>query len=416
MKKTFTITLITILIFLSSGFVKSSAQINADGGEHDVLFNRTFQDFIIPNNTQITKIRFSFLGADGGAAILHMGQYVPNPFGDDPFIEVGSYSSGGGIGAKVNATFLVGSGAGKIPLGSTVRFIIGQKGETGSDNISVIPGGGTGSEYGGGGGGTAVLYRPPGVTTWTLLAVAGGGGGAYQGVISGVAIGLGDHGSPGQDNVDGGNGDGTTPGHGGINGAGGGRSAGVVGISPIAAGGGGRFANGNGLLTYVDISDITLTEEELEEAEFGEGGAGAPGGSESGGYGGTEESQPSLLFGIFSLRKGGFGYGGGAVGVGTGGGGGGYSGGGAGGLFGGGGGGGSYINGIRESGNIISGGASLPADDGFATYRVILNRPPVASCQNITVYLNANGQVSVSSSDIDNSSSDPEVVIHLHLV
>jgi len=388
-------------------FKESSAQINADGQQHNVLYTGSFQDLVIPNNPLITKIRFSLSGADGGAAILHMGQHIPVPFSDDIFIEAFKYSAGGGSGAVVNGTFLVGPGPGKIPPGSTVRFIIGQKGESGHDNISVIPNGGTGSEYGGGGGGTAILFRPPALTTWTLLGVAGGGGGAYQGVVSGIAIGLGDDGGAGQDTENGANGGGIDYGIGGTNGNGGNRSVGVVGISPIGAGGGGRFTNGNGLLTYVDIIDITLDEEELEEAEFGEGGAGKPGGFELGGYGGNSESQPTEVF-ILGLRNGGFGYGGGGVGVGTGGGGGGYSGGGAGGLFNGGGGGGSYLNGIRETGNVSSGGDDTEPDDGIASYQVTINQPPVAVCKNATVYLSATGQASIVAADVDNGSNDPD--------
>jgi hypothetical protein len=399
--------LLAMLFLFLSALSKSSAQIIADGQEHSVLSTGSFQDLVIPNNPLITKIRFTLSGADGGAAVLHMGQHIPVPFSDDIFIEAFKYSAGGGSGAVVNGTFLVGSGPGKIPPGSTVRFIIGQKGESGHDNISVIPDGGTGSEYGGGGGGSAILYRAPGGSTWTLLCVAGGGGGAYQGVVSGVAIGLGDAGGAGEETENGANGGGIDYGIGGINGGGGNRSVGIVGISPIGAGGGGRFTNGNGLLTYVDIIDITLDEEELEEAEFGEGGAGKPGGFDFGGYGGNSESQPTEVF-TLALRNGGFGYGGGGVGVGTGGGGGGYSGGGAGGLFNSGGGGGSHLNGIRETGNVSGGGSDTEPDDGIASYQVTINQPPVALCKNVTVYLSATGQASIVVADVNNGSNDPD--------
>src|SRR5688572_15239322 len=133
MRKTFPIKLPALLFFLISGFLKIPAQINADGQQHAVSYNGTYQDFVIPNNTLITKIRFSLSGADGGAAILRMGQNVLFDF-----VEAFRYSSGGGNGAVVNGTFLVGSGTGKIPLGSTVRFIIGQKGVTGVNNISLL--------------------------------------------------------------------------------------------------------------------------------------------------------------------------------------------------------------------------------------------------------------------------------------
>ena len=400
MRKTFPIKLLALLILLVPGYLRSSAQINADGQQHGVSYNGTYQDLVIPNNTLITKIRFSLSGADGGAAILRMGQNL-----GVGFVEAGRYSSGGGNGAVVNGTFLVGTGAGKIPLGSTIRFIIGQKGVTGVNNISVITDAGTGSDYGGGGGGTAILFKRPGGTTWTLLGVAGGGGGAYQGVVGNIAIGLGDDGGAGEESENGADGgDGIIPfqnGVGGTSGNGGGASFGYSGETPAGAGGGGRFTNGEGLINPVDIGEGNIS----EEYEVGEGGAGAPGGSELGGYGGTREFLPRL---IFEFRNGGFGYGGGGMAIGTGGGGGGYSGGGGGGLFTGGGGGGSYLNGIRETGNVSGGGSDTEPDDGFAQYQVTLNHPPVANCKNVTVYLNANGQASIVSSDVDNGSSDED--------
>ncbi len=392
-----------ILLFLASGFLKSSAQINADGQQHSVAYTGGFQDLVIPNNPLITKIRFSLLGGDGGAAILRMGQWIPVPFGDDIFLEAFKYSAGGGNGAVVNGTFLVGSGTGKIPLGSTVRFIVGQKGATGVNNISLITNGGTGSDYGGGGGGTAILYKRPGSTVWTLLAVAGGGGGAYQGVFA-PAIPIGDDGGAGEESENGADGGGAIingNGVGGTSGNGGGASFGYSGETPTGAGGGGRFTNGEGLINPVDIGLGNIS----EEYEVGEGGAGSSGGSELGGYGGTREFLPQL---IFEFRNGGFGYGGGGMAIGTGGGGGGYSGGGGGGLLFGGGGGGSYLNGIRETGNVSGGGSDTEPDDGFVQYQVSLNQPPVAICKNATVYLSATGAASIVIADVDNGSNDPD--------
>lgn len=389
--------LLAMLVFSLSTFKKSSAQIIADGQEYSVLNTGSFQDLVLPNNPLISKISFSFAGADGGAAILNMGQTFPFIGFETAF----TYKSGGGNGAIVNGTFLVGTGPGKIPLGSTVRFIIGQKGVTGTNNISLVTDAGTGSDYGSGGGGTAILYKIPGGTTWTLLGVAGGGGGAYQGVVS-PAIPISDDGGAGEESENGANGGGSLDyGPGGISGQGGWSSFGYYGMTPVGGGGGGRFTKGEGFLTYVDIGSGNIT----GEYQFGEGGAGAPGGSELGGDGGTRESQPVLLF---EFRNGGFGYGGGGAGAGTGGGGGGYAGGGGGGLFHGGGGGGSYLNGIRETGNVSGGGSDTEPDDGVAYYQVTLNQPPVAICKNTTVYLSANGQISIVSSNIDNGSNDPD--------
>ncbi len=387
--------LLAMLFLFLSAFSKSSAQIIDDGQEYSVLNTGSFQDLVLPNNPLISKISFSFAGADGGAAILRMGQTVVFDF-----VSTHSHSSGGGNGAVVNGTFLVGSGPGKIPLGSTIRFIIGQKGVTGVNNISIITDAGTGSDYGSGGGGTAILYKIPGGTTWTLLGVAGGGGGAYQGVVGNVPFG--DEGGAGEESENGADGGGALDyGGGGISGNGGQASFGYYGATPTAAGGGGRFTKGDGMLTHIDIGSGNIS----EEYQFGEGGAGAPGGSDVGGYGGTKESQPTLLF---EVRNGGFGYGGGGAGAGAGGGGGGYSGGGGGGVFYGGGGGGSYLNGIRESGNVSGGGSDTEPDDGVAYYQVTLNQPPLAICKNGTVYLSATGQASIVAADVDNGSNDPD--------
>ncbi|MGZ8540678.1 MAG: hypothetical protein ACXWV6_08530, partial [Chitinophagaceae bacterium] len=388
--------ILPVFFLFLSAFNKSSAQIIADGQEYSVLNTGSFQDLVLPNNPLISKISFSLSGADGGAAILNMGQTFPFIGFETAY----TYKEGGGNGAVVNGTFLVGSGPGKIPPGSTIRFIIGEKGQTGSDNISIVTGAGTGSEYGGGGGGTAILFKPPASTVWTLLCVAGGGGGAYQGVVSLVPFG--DGGGAGEESENGADGGGALDfGGGGINGNGGQASFGYYGVTPTAAGGGGRFNKGDGMLTHIDIGSGNIS----EEYQFGEGGAGAPGGSDVGGYGGTKESQPVLLF---DFRNGGFGYGGGGAGAGAGGGGGGYSGGGGGGVLYGGGGGGSYLNGIRETGNISGGGSDTEPDEGVAYYQVTLNQPPVAICKNATVYLGANGQVSIVSSNIDNGSNDPD--------
>ncbi|MCP4076476.1 MAG: hypothetical protein GY744_09850, partial [Gammaproteobacteria bacterium] len=62
---------------------------------------------------------------------------------------------------------------GCIPSGSTIRFIIGQHGESNS--------GWNGGRGGGGGGGTGILFLPPNSVNgeWQHLIIAGAGGGAY---------------------------------------------------------------------------------------------------------------------------------------------------------------------------------------------------------------------------------------------
>ena len=378
MKRYFSVLLVfTVLL----GFLRSPAQVINDNGQAStVLANGSYQDFFLPNNPQISKISFYLVGADGGAAVLHMGQYVPFV----GFAEIGSYESGGGAGARVSVTFLVGSGSGKIPLGSYIRFIVGKKGQTGSADINILPDGGTGEEYGGGGGGTAILYQPPG-GTWTLLAVAGGGGGAFQGVILGVPLGLGSNGASGRAGESGGNGsglfgaDGGTPRNGGYSGS-------------VGAGGGGAGSDGFG------PTGCSYPWEESNPS-VGEGGAGGT----LGGYGGTDEGCFSLL----DISNGGFGFGGGGTGRQSGGGGGGYGGGGGGGITGGGGGGGSYVNPIWYSTQIDDGGYTYDPKDGYVVYSVLLNQPPVAQCKDVTIYLNGSGQATLNSSDINNGSSDP---------
>ena len=67
----------------------------------------------------------------------------------------------GGKGAKVLGYFPIGTQAGEIPPEATLRFLIGQNGQS----------------SGGGGGGTGLAVKDPDTDEWTLLVVAGGGGG-----------------------------------------------------------------------------------------------------------------------------------------------------------------------------------------------------------------------------------------------
>ena len=382
MKRYFPSLLIVFTLLL--GYLGPSAQtINDNGQASTVLANGSYQDFFIPNNPQIVRITFYLVGADGGAAVLHMGQYVPLV----GFAEIGSYEEGGGAGARVSATFLVGSGTGKIPLGSYVRFVVGKKGQSGSADINIVPDGGTGAEYGGGGGGTAVLYQPPG-GTWTLLAVAGGGGGAYQGVVLGIPAGLGSRGGAGRDGESGGDGSGIV-----LANSDGGQDGGGGGSGSDGAGGGGAYEDG-----WASNSCIYPWEESNPSA--GEGGLGGT----IGGHGGTDEGCANL----FDITNGGFGFGGGGAGHLSGGGGGGYSGGGAGGISGAGGGGGSYVNSIWYSRETNSGGYTYDPKDGYVIYNVVLNQPPAAQCKDMTIYLNGSGQATLDPSDIDDESSDPD--------
>src|SRR5574339_1059791 len=69
-----------VFLLFQIGFLKSEAQvINDNGSASTVLANGSYQDFVIPNNPQITKISFFLVGADGGAADVRLGQYIPVP-------------------------------------------------------------------------------------------------------------------------------------------------------------------------------------------------------------------------------------------------------------------------------------------------------------------------------------------------
>ncbi len=371
---------LTLSSIILIGLINSNlqAQINDNGAVHTVGYNGSYQDFAIPMNPAISKISFTLNGGDGGYA------QVTDSYPDITcFCETSvTVKSNGGSGSTTNLTFQVGSGANQIPHGSTIRFVVGRAGVSGASNGAV----GVGLDYGGGGGGTAVLYKAPTDASFTLIGVAGGGGGAYQGMVAWSSVDAED-GQGGRSGEGGGSGNGDLgPGGGGSSGNGGG---GNPGLGSLGGGGGGAFSNGGG------VDCISFQGSSIN----GEGGAGG----QDGGYGGNSEGCLS-----FSWRNGGFGFGGGGAGSGAGGGGGGYSGGGVGGTTGRGGGGGSFMASFRESGSVTAGGNTGSPANGFVNYQVTLNAPPIVSCKNATIYLNANGNASISATDITQSASDPE--------
>lgn len=362
--------------------VPAYSQIIDDGSVNNINFSGGVQDLTIPNNSQIVAISFDLTGGDGGYARVHDSYINPLP----PFNTINvSHKSSGGAGANTIATFPVGNGPGEIPLGSTVRFVVGGAGSSGNSGGAL----GVGLSYGGGGGGSAVLYNPPGPAGWTLLAVAGGGGGAYQGMFAYSAVDS-ESGQGGRASTSGGSGNGDVGvGSGGSGGSGGGDG----GLLAVAGAGGGANSAGGGI-TCVSFMGSSIN---------GEGGAGG----NSMGYGGWSEGCTS-----FSWSNGGAGYGGGGAGSGAAGGGGGYSGGGAGGSTGRGGGGGSYVNPIAQPGSSkTNGGTDGSPDHGSISYLVTLNQPPVAQCKAATIYLDANGNASLAADDIDDGSSDPDGTI-----
>ena len=132
-----------------------------DGLEHTIPSNdpATYEDLKIPANTSYNFIRLSVKGADGG-------RKNPPSAGD-------KHTKGGGEGAMVKGTFVIGNSTGEIPPGSTLRFIVGHHGGNTSSH---------GFSGGGGGGGTGVILIPVGEENdsdnWVVLAVGGGGAGA----------------------------------------------------------------------------------------------------------------------------------------------------------------------------------------------------------------------------------------------
>lgn len=275
------------------------------------FFSGVPRDFTIPTNNPPASITFTIRGGDGGSATVERCTTVSCRL----------CVAEGGKSAQVTATFAIGTGIDELQPGGTLRFVVGDAGDSGFGTTFTS----IGTQAGGGGGGSAVLYLPPGANDqnctiggWKVLAVAGGGGGAYQGVapIAGC-VGQRD----GQDarlGESGGDGGGGLGGAAGQNGNGGACGDSVIGIH--AGGGGGAFTDGDSGCN--DNSGL---------AGCVSGGSGGSGGID-GGWG--------------------FGGGGATFAGGGGGGGGGYSGGGGGGNAREGGGGGSYVADIALSSNV----------------------------------------------------------------
>lgn len=373
-----------LLLIMAIGWHTAFGQnLNDNGNEHFVDYNGGFRDLVIPNNPAIQRISFKLKGGDGGLARVNiLGVTGFNFLTFTPIIEIVDVSQrSGGQGANIQATFPVGNGVGQIPLGSTIRFVVGERGQNGVSDANWPTT--VGLEYAGGGGGTAVLMRAPSATQFSLLAVAGGGGGA---TIGRVPAEVGQNGQGGRTETNGGNGGGdlTDFGAGGANGLGGGANF------VLTGGGGGAFTPGTGIVCNTSF--------------FGQGGAGL----QTGGSGGSSGSCVSLPW-----RRGGFGFGGGgaataALTVAGGGGGGGYSGGGGGGTAGGGGGGGSFIASTRTSAQSAAGGTTSNPTNGNIIYSVTLGSPaPIAVCKPFTAFLNNQGTVTISPADINGGSSNP---------
>lgn len=273
-----------------------------DGGKHFAGGYGSYNDYTIPASGTLNHktLKLTAVGGRGGSATVNV---------DD----AASCDASGGNAARVEGTVTIGDAPGQLAPGGTLRFIVGERGESDTrDTIFFIN---IGAAYGGGGGASAVLYRPPGATgetctgdgtDWQPLLVAGGGGGAHVGFYF-VCV----------DQYDGLDASLTTSGKAGCgnSGSGGSNGQGGTGLLDIGSGGGGWLTAGTG--------------NSPGQAGCSTGGAG---GSDSG-----------------NLTFGGFGFGGGGSGLGGGGGGGGYSGGGGGGGSNCGGGGGSFASSILSN-------------------------------------------------------------------
>lgn len=368
-----TIFFLSCILLISANIAlqgQGTSVLTADGDTWEIKYDQDnkSQDFIIPDissdpDNAINQITFFLKGGDGGR------RKVPN-----------LCIARGGQGAKVSASFALGTGYGELAPGGIIRFIPGQHG--GNDNTSGVSGAG-------GGGGTGILYKAPNTTVtstdgvpelnfsevdndWILLAVAGGGGGAYS---SGLCEK--NHGKPGAA---------TTCGTGGVGAA----SNGQGGCNGNAGGTPGDHGNdGAGYLASAGI-----------------------GGANRGGLNGGDGASSDTW-----AVRGGYGYGGGGGGSryiigGSGGGGGGFSGGGQGSLYYGGGGGGSFVNSAALSNKKDKGnGSDRTPDNGIITYRfesnVDLVGAPIAVCKDTTVLISGD-PMTLQAEDIDDGSTDPE--------
>lgn len=296
LKRPTPIYLLFCLFLLGPVFSYAQADLAAGTDWQRIDYNGTYQDFKVPNDF-LGVVYFRMFGGDGGFAKVQAD---------------GTCTGNGGSGAEIYQELVVGNGPDEIPPGSTIRFIVGQRG----DNHGTNGGCAYCSRSAGGGGGTGILVKID--DEWTILSVAGGGGGGYAKVFNGFCAGDTSNGLSANTSEDGAGLDGPFSGaDGGTDGNGGGGGSNVESLSNSGGGGGVKSA---GYDSY-------------EEDDSGQAGwENYPNGEPTGGVGGSSSTQ------------GGFGFGGGGGGGSAGGGGGGYSGGGGGRNERSGGGGGSWIN------------------------------------------------------------------------
>ncbi|MCB0542919.1 MAG: hypothetical protein KDC70_05360, partial [Saprospiraceae bacterium] len=326
-----------------------------DGTAQSIGYLGSYEDFIVPTDVDKSFLLLTLKGGDGGKSVFPNTD--PNKVGE------------GGKGATMRASFAIGTGATEIPPGSTLRFIVGDKG------VSRTVASSESKDAGSGGGGSAVFLKRPDSTNWELLLVAGGGGGGFSSENNGKSDGQG-----GQITEAGGN-NGGTDGQGGLGGV-------------QSGGGGGLFGNGG---SYGDIDETggrygwqEVSSSDDADATVdplgGGGGCGSAGCTSSAGFGAggggwTKDDNGD-----------------------SGGGGGGYSGGGGGGNHDGGGGGGSFVCDFALKTVKTPGGTTSNADRGEASYQ-FFNAISPACVSSYTVELDAESTVTLEGSEIDDGSS-----------
>ncbi len=137
----------------------SASQLAAQDATYQ--YKGSYQDYVIPQTTNEYVI-LTAVGGDGGR--LHFKNLLKD------------FTVSGGKGSFLRAYFKIGNESTSLKPGSTLRFIVGEKGESRQT---------AGSTGAGGGGGTGIAYKEVGTQKWTLLMVAGGGGGAGHDLIQG---------------------------------------------------------------------------------------------------------------------------------------------------------------------------------------------------------------------------------------
>ncbi|MEN0005912.1 MAG: hypothetical protein AAF798_17310, partial [Bacteroidota bacterium] len=363
-----------ILLSITVNFLFAQNTLGADGAIYEVGYSGTYIDYEIPTTLSngSYEIKFNLLGADGGGATVNS-----------------NCRARGGDGAYVTATFNIGTGTGELQPGGTIRFIVGQAGES----LKIGIGDAT-NAYGNGGGGTGILYTssssPDNLgntpsnnlndagNKWVILGVAGGGSGAFRQRTEALINVCWDaqHGQGGRSSTSGGDGSGT--GNGGTDGDGGTNGASCFGCKENGLAGGGAYGDGDDLDgdLYAERGGTTggVTRYEGNTYSYGYGAGGYLSGDGAGGGGG---------------------YSGGGGGGGT--------------LAEHGGGGGSFVNNQAVESSKSSGGSNeVDADNGYAEYQILQVGTPVALCNSrYTITLGSEEtNVSLSVADIDNGSYD----------